>query len=127
MGSVNRIYVDSSPKGEARWYNPTTGEIGKHRISREKSVHEAEYLTIVRALEDNLEKFSSEDRVEIYCDRETVIRQLNHEAGIKEKPVLRLADRAWSIAYKSKQEKNIETKFLWVSRKNNPAGKMLGV
>jgi ribonuclease HI len=126
MALLNKIYTDSS-NDETRWYNPTSGEIRRHRIAKERSVHETEYLAIIRVLEDSLEKFSSGDEMEIYCDRETVVKQLNHVAGIKEKQVRKLADRAWSLAYRFKQDKKIETKFLWVSRKNNPTGKMLGV
>ena len=122
-----RIYVDSSTNGEMRWYNETTGEFRKHRMSADRPLHEAEHLAVVRAIKDNIAKISSGDKIEICCDRETVVSQLNHKAGIKEDSVRKLADTIWSIEYKSKLEKNVEVKIVWVSRKNNPAGKMLGV
>ena len=122
-----RIYVDSSEKGETRWYNETTGEFRKHRMGTKRTLHEAESLAVVRAVKDNVVKISSGDNLEICCDRETVVNQLNHKAGIKDDSVRKLADSAWLLSYKAKLEKNVGVKFVWVSRKNNPAGKMLGI
>ncbi len=124
---IQRIYVDSSPKGETRWFNETTREIGKHRLGKGKNVHEAELSAVLTAAEDVLPKVAKDDTVELFSDREVVVRQLNHEAGIKEKAVLKMADKIWGLAYRAKQEKGVEVRFLWVSRKKNPAGKMLGV
>ncbi len=72
-------------------------------------------------------KLGERESLELYCDREVVVNQLNHKAGIKEKAILKMADKVWNIAYQARQEKEIEVRFLWVSRKENPAGKMLGV
>jgi len=125
---LHQVYVDSSPeKGELRWMDKITGEIGRHRIGKGKGVHEAEFLAIVRALDDIMSKLQEGDGVELYSDRQVVVNQLNHIAGIKEKAILKMADGAWATAFRAKQEKRIEVKFLWTSRKNNPAGKMLGV
>ena len=124
---VQRVYVDSSPKGEVRWFNETTGQIGRHRVGKGRSVHEAELFALTKALEDVLPKMGNDDKLELYCDREVVVKQLNHQAGIRDKSVLRMTDKIWNLAYKVKEESKIEVKFLWVSRKKNPAGKMLGV
>jgi ribonuclease HI len=125
--SVHKIYVDSSPKGQVRWFDETTGEIGKHRLGKGRSVHEAELSAVAKALEDALSKVDEGDKLELYCDREVVVKQLNHEAGISEKQVLALTDKIWSMSYRAKHDKRIDVRFLWVSRKKNPAGKMLGV
>jgi hypothetical protein len=127
IGLNYRIFVDSSGNGEMRWYNEMTGEFRKRKVSTKKTLHELESLAVVRAIKDSLAKASSGDKIEICCDRETVVNQLNHKAGIKDDSVRTLADSAWSLSYKAKLEKNVEVKFVWVSRKNNPAGKMLGV
>lgn len=105
----------------------TTGEIGRHRIRKGKGVHEAEFLAIVRTLDDIMSKLREGDGVELYSDRQVVVNQLNHIAGIKEKAILKMADAVWATAFRAKQEMGIEVMFLWASRKNNPAGKMLGV
>src|SRR5207245_3340721 len=82
---LHQVYVDSSPeKGELRWMDKITGEIGRHRIGKGKGVHEAEFLAIVRALDDIMSKLQEGDGVELYSDRQVVVNQLNHIAGIKE-------------------------------------------
>lgn len=110
-----------------RWYNETTGEFRKHRTTRAKTVHEAEFIAVIKAIQDNMMRVESQDTIEIRCDRETVVSQLNHLAGIKDDAVRRLADSAWLLSYRAKLEKKVDIRFAWVSRKNNPAGKMLGV
>ena len=110
-----------------RWMDKTTGEIGKHKIRKGKSVHEAEFLAVLRAIEDVVGNLSEKEDVEFYSDREVVVDQLNHEAGIGDKAILKMADKVWSTVFQAKRERGVEVKFLWVSRKVNPAGKMLGV
>jgi len=125
---TRQIYVDSSPeKGELRWMDKATGEIGRHKIRKGKGVHEAELLAVLRAIEDVVGKPSEKENIELYSDREVLVNQLNHKAGIKDKAILKMADKVWSTVFQAKQERGIEVKFLWVSRKVNPAGKMLGV
>ena len=92
-----------------------------------KGVHEAELLAVLRTIEDVVAKPSEKENIELYSDREVLIDQLNHEAGIKDKAILKMADKVWSTVFQAKRERGIEVKFLWVSRKVNPAGKMLGV
>jgi ribonuclease HI len=103
-----------------------TNEIGRHRIGKGKEVHEAEFLAVVKALDDLLKKLGAKEMVDLYCDRRVVVDQLNHKAGIKEKTILKLADKVWNLSSQARKEKEIEVRFLWVSRKENPAGKMLG-
>ena len=123
---LHQVYVDSSPKGEVRWIDRATNEIGRHRIGKGKNVHEAEFQALMISLSDVLKRLGEKEMVELYCDRQVVVNQLNHKAGIKEKTILRLADKVWNLAFQARQEKEIEVRFLWVSRKGNPAGKMLG-
>jgi ribonuclease HI len=109
-----------------RWIDRATNEIGRHRIAKGKSVHEAEFQALMIALDDILKRLGEKDAVELYCDRQVVVDQLNHKSGIKEKTILRLADKVWNLSFQARQAKEIEVRFLWVSRKQNPAGKMLG-
>jgi hypothetical protein len=125
---LHQVYVDSSPeKGELKWIDKTTDEIGRHRIKKGKSLHLAEFIAVVRALDDIIGKLQEGDVLELYSNRQVVINQLNHNAGIKEKAILKMVDAIWTTAFRAKQEKRIDINFLWSSRKNNPAGKMLGV
>src|SRR6266571_8174725 len=121
---LHQVFVDSSPKGELRWIDRATNEIGRHRIGKGKAIHEAEFQAVVMALEDVLTRLGEKETVELYCDRQVVVNQLNHEAGIKEKTILKMADKIWKLALQARKEKEIEVRFLWVSRKMNPAGKM---
>ncbi|SRR6266571_2164687 len=123
---LHKVYVDSSPKGELRWIDTATDDIGKHRIGKGKAVHEAEFQAVMVTLDDILKGLQEKETVELYCDRKAVVDQLNHKAGIKEKSVLKIADKVWDLALQARKEKEIEVRFLWVSRKENPAGKMLG-
>ncbi len=123
---LHQVYVDSSPKGELRWIDTATNEIGRHRIGKGRGVHEAEFQALMVALDDTLQRLRDKETVELYCDRQVVVNQLNHKAGIKEKTILKMADKVWNLAFQARKEKEIEVRFLWVSRKENPAGKMLG-
>jgi ribonuclease HI len=123
---LHQVFVDSSPKGELRWIDRATNEIGRHRIRKGKAVHEAEFQAMMIALDDVLKRLSDKETVELYCDRLVVVNQLNHKAGIREKTILKMADTIWDLAFQARKEKEIEVRFLWVSRKENPAGKMLG-
>jgi len=123
---LHQVYVDSSPKGELRWIDRTTNEIGRHQIRKGRGVHEAEFRAVMIALDDILQRIDGKEIVELYCDRQVVVNQLNHKAGIKEKTILKMADKVWNLAFQARKEKEIEVRFLWVSRKENPAGKMLG-
>src|SRR6267143_2425761 len=118
---IHRVYVDSSPKGELRWIDRATNEIGKHRIGKEKAVHDAEFKAVMIALDDVLKRVSEKETVELYCDRKVVVDQLNHKAGIKETTILTMADKVWNLAFQAQKERETEVRFLWVSRKENPA------
>lgn len=55
----------------------------------------------------------------IRSDCEPVIKQLAREWHIRKAELLKLADTIW------KQVRNLDAKFEWVPRSDNPAGKML--
>src|SRR2546426_6871650 len=105
---LHQVYVDSSPKGKLRWIDRATNEIGRHRIGKERGVHEAEFLAVVAALDNLLKRLGQKGTVELYCDRQVVVNQLNHRAGIREKTILKMADKVWSLAFQARKEKEIE-------------------
>ncbi len=53
---LHQVFVDSSPKGDLRWIDKATNEIGRHKIGKGKSVHEAEFLAVLRGLADVIQK-----------------------------------------------------------------------
>ena len=108
---LHQVYVDSSPKGELRWFDRATSEIGRHRIGKTAGVHEAEFLAVMKALDDILPRLGDKEVVELYCDRHVVVNQLNHMAGIREKTILKIADKVWNRAFQAGKEKGIEVKF----------------
>jgi len=55
----------------------------------------------------------------VYSSSETVIRQLRHECRIASPILLKLARQVWQMT------QNVQVKFEWVSKKENPARKML--
>src|SRR5438128_1358431 len=105
---LHQVFVDSSPKGELRWIDRTTNEIGRHRIGKGKAIHEAEFQAVLTALGDILKRLTEKETVELYCDRQVVVNQLNHKAGIREKTILKMADKVWNLAFQARKEKEIE-------------------
>lgn len=118
---LHKIYVDGSESGEIRWFDKTINIRGRTQTEA-KPIHEIEYIAIFYALNENLTRFALGDTIEIYCDREPVIKQLNNKSGIKDKHIRNLADKVWDLV----QENGLTVRFKWISRDNNPAGKMLG-
>lgn len=55
----------------------------------------------------------------VCSDNETVVKQLSREYHIGADNLRKLAQQVWQMC------NNVEVKFQWVSRKENPAGKML--
>lgn len=55
----------------------------------------------------------------ICSDNEVVVKQLSRQYHIGNDRLRKLAQRVWDMT------KNIDVKFQWVSRRENPAGKML--
>lgn len=55
----------------------------------------------------------------VCSDNETVVKQLSRQWHIKNDRLRELAQRVWQMT------ENVQVKYEWVSRKQNPAGKML--
>lgn len=55
----------------------------------------------------------------ICCDNEVVVKQLSRQFHISNEKLRKLAQRVWQMTV------NVDIKYEWVSRKDNPAGYML--
>ncbi len=113
---VDRIFVDGSGDGRFCWYNETDNS---YKSYKQESItnNEAEYLAILKALEEN-----HSEEIEIFSDSEVVVNQLNRNYHIKEVRLRGLFDKVQEIIKK----KNIKVKFIWIPRGENKAGKYLG-
>jgi len=113
------IYVDGSG-GTSSGYGYFVKETGESFYEKKPELtnNQAEYLAIISALN----KFvGSDQEITIYSDSRNTVNQLNHEFAINNEQLRALAQEAWSIIGKFS---NIS--IVWIPRKDNLAGKMLG-
>ncbi len=113
------IYVDGAggPNSGYGYYVKETGE-SFYEKKPDITNNQAEYLGMISALKKFVE---SNDDVTIYSDSKNTVSQLNHEFAINNEQ-LRILDReAWELI-----AKNSKIKLVWIPRKENLAGKMLG-
>ncbi|MBM2819269.1 MAG: Ribonuclease [Nitrosarchaeum sp.] len=113
------VYVDGSggPKGGFGYFVKETGE-SFYEKKPEITNNQAEYMAIIAALK----KFAdSGEEIIIFSDSKNTISQLNHEFAINNEKLRELAREAWTITGKISR-----LTFLWIPRKENLAGKMLG-
>ncbi|MHA7648040.1 reverse transcriptase-like protein [Nitrosopumilus sp. S4] len=113
------VYVDGSggPGGGFGYFVKETGE-SFYEKKPEITNNQAEYMAIISALN----KFAkSNEEITIYSDSKNTVNQLNHEFAINNEQLRDLAREAWSIMGKISN-----LSIVWVPRKDNLAGKMLG-
>ena len=120
------MYVDGSgsPRGGFGWLVKETGESHYERRD-DVTNNQAEYMAIISAVRHARSKSGEPpyDDVVIYSDSLNTVKQLNHEYAINNEALRELAMRCWSeIAEFGGRRPAV----LWVSRKENLAGKMLG-
>ncbi|NND86475.1 MAG: reverse transcriptase-like protein [Nitrosopumilus sp.] len=113
------VYVDGSggPNGGYGYFVKETGE-SFYEKEPEITNNQAEYLAIISALNKYA---NSDDEITIYSDSKNTVNQLNHEFAINNEQLRDLAREAWSIMGKISK-----LTIVWVPRKENLAGKMLG-
>ena len=111
------VYVDGSggPNGGFGYFVKETGE-SFYEKKPEITNNQAEYMAIIAALK-NLDY----GEITIFSDSKNTISQLNHEFAINNEKLRELAREAWSLIGKFSK-----ITLLWVPRKENLAGKMLG-
>jgi len=113
------VYVDGSggPNGGFGFFVKETGE-SFYEKKPEITNNQAEYLAIIAALK-NFTNY--EEEIIIFSDSKNTISQLNHEFAINNEKLRELAREAWTLIGKFSK-----ITLLWVPRKENLAGKMLG-
>ena len=113
------VYVDGSG-GPNSAYGYLVTESGKTFYKSRSGLtnNQAEYMAIISALEEFAD---SKDDITIFSDSKVVVSQLNHEYAINNPLLRELARSAWNIMA---GHQNFSIR--WISRKENPAGKMLG-
>ncbi len=113
------IYVDGAggPNSGYGYYVKETGE-SFYEKKPDITNNQAEYLGMISALKKFVE---SNDDVTIYSDSKNTVSQLNHEFAINNEQLRILAREAWKLI-----AKNSKIKLVWIPRKENLAGKMLG-
>lgn len=113
------VYVDGSggPEGGFGYFVKETGK-SFYEKKPEITNNQAEYMAIIAVLKDFA---GSAEEITILSDSKNTISQLNHEFAINNEKLRELAREAWSLIGKFPK-----ITLLWVPRKENLAGKMLG-
>ncbi len=116
---AHKIYVDGAG-GNNSGYGYFVNETGESFYEKKPNItnNQAEYRAIISALKKFVE--SNQETI-IYSDSKNTICQLNHEYAINNEQLRELAQEAWQLIAKFS---NI--KLVWIPRKKNLAGKMLG-
>lgn len=113
------IYVDGSGGTNSGfgYFVKETGE-SFYEKKPELTNNQAEYLAIISALSKYVD---SDEKITIYSDSKNTVNQLNHEFAINNEGLRNLAREAWGVigAFSN-------LSIVWVPRKENLAGKMLG-
>ncbi|MCS5529020.1 MAG: reverse transcriptase-like protein [Nitrosopumilus sp.] len=113
------IFVDGSggPNGGYGFFVKETGE-SFYEKKPEITNNQAEYMAIISALKKFVD---SDNEIIIYSDSKNTVNQLNHEFAINNEKLRNLARESWVIIGKFSN-----LSIVWIPRKENLAGKMLG-
>ena len=113
------IYVDGSG-GTNSGYGYFVKETGESFYEKKPGLtnNQTEYLAIISALNKYV---ASTEEIIIHSDSKNTVNQLNHEFAINNEELRILAREAWEIIGKF-----LNLSIIWVPRKENLAGKMLG-
>ena len=113
------IFVDGSG-GTNSGYGYFVKETGESFYEKKSELtnNQAEYLAIISVLNKFVD---SKDEITIFSDSKNTVNQLNHEYAINNEELRNLAREAWRII-----GKYTTLSIIWIPRKENLAGKMLG-
>ena len=122
IGSIKlkiSVYVDGSggSNGGFGFFVKETGESFYEKKS-DITNNQAEYMAIISALKKFVD---TDDEITIYSDSKNTVNQLNHEFAINNEKLRDLARESWLIIGKFSN-----LSIVWIPRKENLAGKMLG-
>lgn len=141
-----RLYVDASPRCIA--YVLDNGGSGYQDLPEGHTSMEAEYMAVMYGLGEYFLKWNKEIDARQYngltdetltrvpepsrhtprplpppvlvcSDNEVVVKQLSRQYHIGNAKLRKLAQQIW------KMTENVDVKYEWIPRANNPAGKML--
>ena len=114
-----QVYVDGSggPKSKYGFFIKDTGKSLCQSLPGITN-NEAEYRAIVAALK---EIGNTEKHITIYSDSQLVVNQIKQEYGINKDHLRDLAREIWEMLAKLPN-----CDLVWIPRKENIAGKMLG-
>ena len=113
------VYVDGSG-GSNSGFGFFVKETGESFYEKKSEItnNQAEYMAIILALKKFVE---TNDEITIYSDSKNTVNQLNHEFAINNEKLRDLARESWVLIAKFSS-----ISIIWISRKENLAGKMLG-
>jgi ribonuclease HI len=113
------VYVDGSG-GSNSGYGYFVKETGESFYEKKPDLtnNQAEYLAIISALNKYAD---SNVEITIYSDSRNTVNQLNHEFAINNEKLRNLAREAWGVIGTFSN-----LTIVWIPRKENLAGKMLG-
>ena len=113
------VYVDGSggSNGGFGFFVKETGE-SFYEKKPEITNNQAEYMAIISALNKFVD---SNDEITIFSDSKNTVNQLNHEFAINNEQLRDLARQAWNVMGRFSN-----LSIVWIPRKENIAGKMLG-
>ena len=113
------VYVDGSG-GSNSGFGFFVKETGESFYEKKSEItnNQAEYMAIILALKKFIE---TDDEITIYSDSKNTVNQLNHEFAINNEKLRDLARESWLIIGKFSN-----LSIVWIPRKENLAGKMLG-
>ena len=122
IGSIKlkiSVYVDGSggPNGGFGFFVKETGESFYEKKS-EITNNQAEYMAIISALKKFVD---TDNEITIHSDSKNTVNQLNHEFAINNEKLRDLARESWVLIAKFSN-----LLIVWIPRKENLAGKMLG-
>jgi ribonuclease HI len=122
IGSIKlkiSVYVDGSG-GSNSGFGFFVKETGESFYEKKPEItnNQAEYLAIILALKKYVD---TNDEITIYSDSKNTVNQLNHEFAINNEKLRDLARESWIIIAKFSK-----LSIVWIPRKENLAGKMLG-
>lgn len=122
---IPKIFVDGC--GPGKDHNPRYAFLcqicGKSNVFEKMGItsNEAEYLAVEEAFQHILDEHRVPpfEPIQIISDSKLVVNQLRHKWHIKNDRLRNLAMRAWELAPAT-------VEYVWVKRKDNLAGKLLG-
>ena len=113
------VYVDGYG-GSNSGFGFFVKETGESFYEKKSEItnNQAEYMAIILALKKFVE---TNDEITIYSDSKNTVNQLNHEFAINNEKLRDLARESWVLIAKFSS-----ISIIWIPRKENLAGKMLG-